>query len=75
MKRQTRSHTADLLRELQADGLAETHAVMAQNLIENRIKGDMPYTAKDLEKIITRIKSSSPALVDRVKMIFKRAGA
>ena len=71
----SRSHLSQLFAELQTAGLNQVHAAMAQNIIENRIRGDLPYTARHLEDIITKIQRTSPELVDRVKKVFKNAGA
>ena len=71
----SRSHLSQQFAELQTAGLNPVHAAMAQNIIENRIRGDLPYTARHLEDIITKIQRTSPELVDRVKKVFKNAGA
>lgn len=69
------SHIDEQFAELQKAGLNPTHAAMAKGIIINRIRGDMPYTAKHLEDIIKKIQMTSPELVDRVKKVFKNAGA
>ena len=71
----SRSHLSQLFAELQTAGLNPVHAAMAQNIIENRIRGELPYTARHFEDIITKIQRTSPELVDRVKKVFKNAGA
>ena len=69
------AHLDQQFAELQTAGLNKTHVAMAKGIIINRIRGDMPYTAKHLEDIIKKIQRTSPELVDRVKKIFKNAGA
>ena len=60
---------------LQTEGLNQVHAAMAKNMILYRIRGELPYTATNLEDILTKIQRTSPGLVYRVKKIFKNAGA
>lgn len=71
----SRTHLDQIFAELQTDGLSPVHAAMSQNIIENRIRGNLPYTARHLEAILSKIERSTPDLVDRVKRIFKNAGA
>ena len=61
--------------ELQTAGLHPVHVAMAKNIIENRIRGPLPFEAQHLEGIIGKIRMETPELVDRVKKIFKNAGA
>lgn len=69
------THLDQQFAELQTAGLNQVHAAMAKNIIINRIRGDLPYTARHFEDIIKKIQRTSPELVDRVKRIFKNAGA
>ncbi len=69
------THLDQQFAELQTAGLHPIHAAMAKNIIINRIRGEMPYTAKHLEDILKKIQRTSPDLVDRVKKIFKNSGA
>lgn len=71
----SRTHLDQQFAELQTAGLNQVHAAMAKNIIINRIRGDMPFTALHFEDIISKIQITSPQLVDRVKLIFKNAGA
>ena len=71
----SQSHIDKQFAELQTDGLNQVHAAMAKNIILNRIRGDMPYTARHLEEILAKIQKTSPDMVDQVKRIFKNAGA
>ena len=70
-----RTHIDQVFAELQTAGLNPVHAAMAQNIIEYRIRGPLTYSARHIEYIITKIQMTSPDLVDRVKRIFKNAGA
>ena len=69
------THIDQQFAELKTAGLHPIHAAMAKNIIINRIRGDLPYTARHFEEIITKIQRTSPELVVRVKRIFKNAGA
>lgn len=68
-------HLDQQFAELQTAGLNQVHAAMAKNIIQYRIRGELPYTATHLEDIITKIQMTSPEVIDRVKRIFKNAGA
>ncbi len=69
------AHLDQQFAELQTAGLNKTHVAMAKNIIINRIRGPLPFEAQHLEDIIGKIRMETPGLVDRVKKIFKNAGA
>ncbi len=69
-----RTHLDDVFEDLQKQGLNQVHATMAQNIIDFRIRGNLPYTEKHKTDILARIEAATPDMVAPVAKIFKNVG-
>jgi hypothetical protein len=69
-----RTHTDQVFAELQTAGLNPVHAAMAQNIIDYRIRGPLPYEDHYKTELLNRITISSPDMAARVEMVFRNVG-
>ena len=74
-KMKHQSHIKVLFHELEQEGLSPTHSAIAHNIIEYRVRGNLPYHPHHKAEILERIRLATPELVENVERIFKNAGA
>lgn len=69
-----RTHIDQVFADLQTAGLNQVHAAMAQNIIDYRIRGPLPYEDHYKVDLLNRITISSPEMAARVERVFKNVG-
>lgn len=73
-KRSIRTHIDDVFAALETNGLNQVHSAMAQNIIEFRVRGEMPYHNYHKDDLLERIRQVTPGMVEQVNRVFKNLG-
>jgi len=71
--RYSQTHLQEVFADLERQGLSPTHSAMAHNIIQFRIRGNLPYLPKHKAEILKRIKSVTPGLVAKVEKVLNIA--
>lgn len=69
-----KTYLDDVFGELETAGLNPTLSAMAQNIIDFRIRGPLPYEDFHKWEILQRIKNVNPGMVEAVARVFQNAG-